>query len=258
MTTASTVIPQLSDPHVGVGRGDRESARALSAAVDAVLRLSARPDAVLVTGDLVTDAGAREYERVRELLAPLRSPVYVLAGNHDDRDALREYFALDGPTGAVGEPFQYATEIGSLRLVACDTMLPGREEGALGPERLAWLEAQLDASSATPTVIAMHHPPLLTGNRAFDTIALAAADRVAVAELAARFASVRRIVGGHFHRTIFNTAGGCGVVACASTHLQAPLEIGDGEIRIFPDRPAFAVHAELGDDLVTHIEPIRD
>jgi Icc protein len=241
---------------VGVGRGDRESARALSAAVDAVLGLSTRPDAVLITGDLVTDPGAREYERVRELLARLTVPVYVLAGNHDDRDALREYFALDGPTGAVGEPFQYATEIGSLRLIACDTTLPGHEDGALGPERLAWLEARLEAAAGTPTVIALHHPPLRTGNRAFDTIGLAEADRIALGDLVARFVDVRRIVGGHFHRTIFDTAGGRGVVACASTHLQAPLEIGEGVIRIFPDTPAFALHAELGDELVSHVQPI--
>jgi hypothetical protein len=34
------------------------------------------------------------------------------------------------------------------------------------------------------------------------------------------------------------------------------LEIGEGVIRIFPDTPAFALHAELGDELVSHVQPI--
>ena len=136
-------------------------------------RLPVTPDAVLVSGDLVTDPGAREYERVRELLSPLPMPVHVLAGNHDDPDALREYFPVDGPSASPGGPYEYAAEIGELRLIACDTRRPGLEEGELGAERRAWLEAQLEAGPPAPTIVAMHHPPLRTGNRAFDAIGLA-------------------------------------------------------------------------------------
>ena len=223
-----------------------------------MLRLPVTPDAVLVSGDLVTDPGAREYERVRELLAPLPMPVHVLAGNHDDPDALREYFPVDGPSASAGEPYQYAAEIGELRLIACDTRRPGFEDGELGDERRSWLEAKLEAGPPAPTIVAMHHPPLRTGNRAFDAIGLAESDRIALAELLPRFAGVRRVVGGHFHRTIFGTLAGCGVFACASTHLQAPLEIGEGVIRIEHGKvPALAVHAVLGSELVTHVEPFE-
>ena len=90
------ILAQLSDPHVLVGPGDRGSAESLAAGVAAVLALRPRPDAVLVSGDLADTASAAEYERVRELLAPLPMPVHVLPGNHDDRDALRAHFPLDG------------------------------------------------------------------------------------------------------------------------------------------------------------------
>jgi Icc protein len=243
---------------VVVGPGDRGSARALATAVESVLRLSTPPDAVLVSGDLVTDPGAREYERVRELLAPLPMPVYVLAGNHDDPDALREYFPVDGSGGVAGGPYQYAIDLGDLRLIACDTRRAGFETGELGDERRAWLTVELEGAPLAPTIVAMHHPPLRTGNRAFDAIGLAESDRAALAELLPHFPAVRRIVGGHFHRTIFDTLGGRGVFSCASTHLQAPLEIGAGVVRIEEGRtPALAVHAELGNDLVTHVEPIE-
>ena len=155
-----TVLAQISDPHLRIGRGDRGSAEALTAAVGAVAALHPAPEAVLLSGDLTDHATDSEYERVRELLAPLSMPVHVLAGNHDDADGLRAHF---GAPGAAGEPLQYSARIGSLRLIACDTTLPGRIDGALGPQRLAWLEAELAADRETPTVVAMHHPPVLTG-----------------------------------------------------------------------------------------------
>lgn len=254
-----TVIAQLSDPHLTVGRGDTDSARALQAAVRAVLELRTRPDAVLVSGDLVNEPGWRQYERVRELLAPLPMPVFVLAGNHDDRDALREYFALsDGSTGAAGEPFRYVAELGGLRLVVCDTTIPGLEEGQLDAERRHWLAIQLAADTATPTVVALHHPPVLTALPSFDQIGIPEADRIALGDLLATNPQVLRVVAGHVHRAFFATLAGCGVVVCPSTHLQARLEIGvaDEEIDLVREPPAFAVHATVEGGLVSHIQPV--
>ena len=222
-----------------------------------MLDLKPQPDAVLVSGDLVNDPGAREYERVRELLAPLTMPVYVMAGNHDDRDALREYFALaDAPTGAAGSPFRYTVRVGKLRLVVCDSTIPGREEGILDAERRVWLEAELAADPAAPTVVAMHHPPLLTGMPAFDEIGLPEVDRLALGDQLAAHPQVVRVVSGHVHRAIFGTAGGCGVVVCPSTHLQAPLEIGATELHLVPEPPGFAVHSTVDGGLASHIQPI--
>lgn len=257
MTTASTVLAQLSDPHVDVGRGDRESALALAAAVRGVLDLRRQPDAVLVSGDLVNRAAAPQYERVRELLAPLSMPVYVMAGNHDDRDALREYFALsDGSTGAAGTPFRYAVRFGGLRMIVCDSTIPGHEEGSFDDERRQWLQLELAADPDTPTIVTLHHPPLLTGMPAFDAIGLPDADRLALGRLLAESPQVVRVACGHIHRAIFDTVGGRGVVVCPSTHLQAPLEIGLTELRLTNEPPGFAVHASTETGLASYIQPI--
>jgi 3',5'-cyclic AMP phosphodiesterase CpdA len=186
-------------------------------------------------------------------------PVFVLAGNHDDRDALREYFALPGSsTGAAGSPFRYSAGVGELRLVVCDTTIPGREEGIFDAERRAWLATELAAEPATPTIVAMHHPPLLTGMPAFDEIGLPELDRLAVGDLLAANPHVVRVVTGHVHRAIFGTAGGCGVVVCPSTYLQAPLEIGTTELKLVEEPPAFAVHSTVDGGLASYIQPIAD
>jgi Icc protein len=244
-----SLLAQLSDPHLDVGPRDRGSAEALAAAVARVLALRPLPDAVVVTGDIADTGATAEYERAHELLAPLTMPVHVLAGNHDDRDALRERFAVPGDG-----PLQYVTTVGALRLVVCDTKLAGHDGGALDGGRLEWLEAQLDPGVAT--IVAMHHPPVAIGLPVLDAIGIAEPGRTALGELLARSPQVRRVVAGHVHRTVFGTHGDRGVFACASTHLQAPLEIGSQELRLVEETPSIALHAALDGGLVSHVQPL--
>jgi hypothetical protein len=63
---------------------------------------------------------------------------------------------------------------------------------------------------------------------------------------------VRRVAAGHVHRAAFATLGGCAVVTCPSTNLQAKLEIGSPGFTIVPEPPAFLVHTAD----VAHVQPI--
>jgi len=56
----TTIIAQLSDPHIRVGPDDQGSARALANAVETLLALDPLPHAVLVTGDLADGGTAAE------------------------------------------------------------------------------------------------------------------------------------------------------------------------------------------------------
>jgi 3',5'-cyclic AMP phosphodiesterase CpdA len=225
------ILAQLSDPHIRLPPEDEGSGAALEAAVRAVLALDPLPDAVVVTGDLADGALPAEYERVRELLEPLPMPVHVLPGNHDE-----------------GVEAGYAVQVGELRLVACDTTIPGRDEGEVD---LAWLEATLDD---TPTIVAMHHPPILTGIPPLDAIGLT--NRAELGRLLERSPQVRRVIAGHVHRGAFGLSGRRGVVACPSTNLQAKLEFGAEDFTIVREPPAFAVHALVDGELVSHLQPI--
>ena len=252
-----TVLAQLSDPHVGLGPGDTGSAEALAAAVDAVLRLDPPPDAVLVSGDLTNGSDARSYERVRELLAPLPMPVHVLPGNHDDREALRAWFTEDTLAGAHGDPFHYAVRCGALRLVVCDTTIPGRPDGRLDAGALAWLEGELAAEPDVPTIVAMHHAPLLTG------IAGDGRDRAAGRRPRRARARCSRGSAGcaaSWADTCTARASACSAAArcsrarartCSCATTPAP------EIDLEPAPPAFALHAMLaGGEVVTLVQPV--
>jgi 3',5'-cyclic AMP phosphodiesterase CpdA len=247
-----SLLAQLSDPHMRVGPDDGAAARALAAAVDAVLALRPEPHAVLLSGDVADTADPREYERVLELLAPLPMPVHVLPGNHDDRAALREHFGLSD-RGTRDEPLHYTARCGDLQLVVCDSTRPGHDGGEL---RLDWLEQQLAAEPDAPTIVAMHHVPLTIGLPVLDEIGVPPNDTRALGELLERSPQVRRVVAGHVHRTVLGTLGGCGVLACTSTNQQARLEIGSPELSFVQEPPSFALHALLDGELVSHVQPI--
>ena len=247
------LLAQLTDLHVN--DEDPVPERRLADAVRDVAALAPAPDAVLVTGDLVEHGSASEYERVRELLSPLAMPLHVIGGNHDERGGLRAAFE---PAGAgADDDYRYATRCGPLRLVACDTTDPGRVDGRLGAERLAWLDARLGEDRETPTIVAMHHPPLLMGIPAWDAIGLPDADRAAVGEIIAGHPQVRRIVSGHVHRAALGSVGGCPVFTCPSTWVQGLLDFGHPDtLALVPEPPGFALHVVVAGELTSHVQPV--
>lgn len=90
-------------------------------------------------------------------------PVYLLAGNHDDRDELRRAFPEHGYLQQCADPLQYVVESLAVRIVALDTVIPGESGGTLCGRRLEWLDRTLSRDPGRPTLVAMHHPPFVTG-----------------------------------------------------------------------------------------------
>jgi Icc protein len=218
-----------------------------AAAVEAVRSLA--PDAVLLSGDLAENAADQEYEQLREILEPLGVPAYVLPGNHDDGHALHRHFG-------VPDPVRYSVDLGALRLVVLDSTIPGEDAGALGPDQLAWLDAELEAGPDALTLIALHHPPFVTGMRPLDELGLPAADRRALGEVLERHRQVRRVVAGHFHRVLTGDLAGVPVMTVPSTYVQFRLNFAAQEIEIAATPAGFGVHAVVDGELISHIEPL--
>lgn len=250
------VIAQLTDPHLEADP-DGDSARALARAVAAIRRLDPAPDAVLLTGDLTADGRPAEYALLRQLIASLPAPAHPIPGNHDDRDALRSAFADDPLVTSSPGHVSYTAACAGVRALMLDTIVPGEERGALGPGRLAWLEAQLRDLGDGPAILAMHHPPILTGMPAFDAIGLPEADRGSLEALLRGAPAVRLVVAGHVHRSVSGAIAGRPVFVCPSVHLQARLDLRSPEaIVLVPDPPGFGIHLLTPDGPASHVEPV--
>jgi 3',5'-cyclic-AMP phosphodiesterase len=251
--TRPFLLVQLSDPHIGATWAPGDPVDGLRVAVESVRRLPDPPDAVLMSGDLAENGADAEYEIVREFLSQLGVPVYVLPGNHDNRDTLRRQFDLPGQIGA---PVQYAVDLGPLRLVVLDSTCPGEDWGELDAVRLRWLDGELAAAPDQVTVVALHHPPVSTGNVGWDEIGLRSADRRALGDVLQRHPQVRRVVAGHVHRAMTSELAGRAVFVVPSTYAQTRLKFSSHELEMTAEPLGFAVHALRDGDLVSHVQPV--
>lgn len=155
-------------------------------------------DAVIFTGDLADGGSTEDYELLREILAPLRIPIFVVPGNHDNREGLRVAFQTTVPFKA-GPYLNYEARVGDLRILALDTLVNGKGYGALDPGQLDWLESRLAELHSGPTIIAMHHPPFPSGVSALDDMALRDG-KEPLARIVAACDTPLIILAGHIHR----------------------------------------------------------
>ncbi|MEG0820654.1 MAG: phosphodiesterase [Burkholderiaceae bacterium] len=256
-----THLVQISDPHI-TRRGTRllgrvDTGAALQRAVTRITRLPLALTAVVVTGDLSAAGEAEEYAELRRLLEPLRVPVHLLAGNHDDRARLRAAFPVAGAVTGTG-PRHYAVAVGDLRLIALDTSMAGRPDGELGPAQLQWLDAELGRHADRPTVIAMHHPPFDGGMAAMDAMGLGAG-RTELEAIVRRHPQVERVICGHLHRPIVRRFGRTVAQTAPAMAHQMELQFDPAQpLGFVMEPPALLIHrwtAAAG--LVSHSLPIE-
>ncbi|MDF1719584.1 MAG: phosphodiesterase [Minwuia sp.] len=250
------ILIQISDLHISdPGEPLDQLARTterLAIAVDQINAMSPRPDGVIASGDLVNECRTSEYERLRQTLAPLQVPVWLMVGNHDARDELRFVFddhAYLGDSGFV----HYTVDDLPVRLIALDSQIPGKTAGALCPTRLQWLEDQLAAQPDRPTMIFLHHPPFRSGIDRMDANGLTEG-RDELAAVIARYGNVLGVYAGHVHRPISTMVGGVPAQTCPSTAHQLGLDLArrDG-VTIVAEPPACLMHTWQPDSgLVTH------
>jgi 3',5'-cyclic AMP phosphodiesterase CpdA len=249
------LLCQITDTHIKAGRklayGIVDTAGLLERCVDDILTLPQRPDAVIVTGDLVDYGRPDEYALLRDLLAPLPMPLFLMPGNHDERGALRASFPEQRYLRQ-WEPFiQYAIDDFAVRIVALDSVIPRQGGGTLCDERLAWLDRTLAARPDAPTVVAMHHPPFVTGIGHMDNVGFDRPD--ALAAVIGRHPQVERVIAGHLHRPITVRFAGTAASTCPSPAHQVALDIDPQAADDFIlEPPAYQLHWWSGRQLVTH------
>ncbi|WP_264213191.1 phosphodiesterase [Leisingera thetidis] len=190
----------------------------LQAAVDFIAQHHADAAACLITGDLVETGTVLNYRALKGVLDQLPMPVLPMAGNHDDRKALRE--TLPVPDSAMAGFIQYRADFGALSVLCLDTLIPGRAAGVLCPDRMAWLQAGLEALNGRPAIVALHHPPMKLGLPMQDPDNLKNGD--ALLELLAGYPNVLHLLAGHVHRPCSGTARGIPFATAKSVLYQAP------------------------------------
>ena len=207
-----TTILQISDTHI-VARREVVSGRldTKTPLNDLVQRIQERRDeigpidALLVSGDLSDDGSEQSYQHLRDILAPLMLPTYVIPGNHDLREPLREAFLSDGYLPKTG-PLNWVRRIGDIHLIGLDTLIEGHRSGTLDQATLAFLKTTLGSIASGPVLLALHHPPFKTGIHFMDEIGLGAVPELS--DILSKYPKELRIICGHIHTMMTVTVAG--------------------------------------------------
>lgn len=253
------LICQISDLHVRppgeLAYRRVDTAGYVRRCVSHILGQQPRPDVVVVTGDLTDRGQPEEYVHLASLLAPLSMPVYLIPGNHDEREALRTVFRQHQYLSTAGEFLHYAVSLGALQLFGLDTVVPGEGGGLLCARRLRWLEEQLDAHRDAPIIILMHHPPFATGILHMDRVGLRFAHPLE--PIIRRHPNVERILCGHLHRTIFRRFGGTIVTTCPSPAHQVVLDfMPDAPSQFVMEPPGYLLHRWIEGEGITSFSAV--
>jgi 3',5'-cyclic-AMP phosphodiesterase len=224
---AACLMVQISDVHLTTGGSLPPGVRPRENLLRGLRLLEVagiRPDIFLLTGDLADKGEAACYDDCAGIIAGAAARsgagIIYVPGNHDDRDTFRRHLlgGMDpGPGGAGGGPINQTHWRDGLRIIALDSTVPGEDHGVLDDQTLGYLKSELGTPAPDGTVVALHHPPILSPIRPMAEMSLRAPEclRDAIAG-----SDVRIVVCGHTHHAALGTLGSIPVwVSPASAYL---------------------------------------
>ncbi|WP_236585781.1 metallophosphoesterase, partial [Bordetella pseudohinzii] len=149
---APALLLQLTDSHLmddpeALMLGVNTDA-SLRAVLDLARRKEARPDLMLLTGDLSQDGSPAAYRRLRAHLADASHPVRCLPGNHDAPRVLRQ---------ELGDWAQPVHDLPGWRVILLDSTVPGQDLGHMGEAQFALLDQALRDADNRHVLVALHH-----------------------------------------------------------------------------------------------------
>lgn len=254
------LVAQMTDIHIGFDPDAKPEELNRIRFRKTLDRLLAQPnpiDLLVLSGDLTDHGDFDSFEKTAALLERVTCPILPMVGNHDSREGLLHAFP-DTPTE--GGFVHYTHQQDGLLLIMLDTLEDGRHGGAFCPARRDWLRGQLEANSGTPTLIFMHHPPVVSGVDWMDP----APDEEWIANFAEAIAGHGQILAihcGHLHRPIMTTFHGVPLGVTPSVAPLVSLDLrpvdpsrADNRDLITTEPATYALHRWDGQSLVTHYE----
>ncbi|SCE29008.1 hypothetical protein GA0115244_122539 [Streptomyces sp. DvalAA-19] len=146
--------------------------------------------------------------------------------------------------------------IAGTAILMCDSTIPGRDEGRLDTETLAWIDATLTAlPDGVPALIAFHQPPVELHHPLPDACRLEEPERLAA--LLAAHPRVAAVLTGHAHTAAASTFAGRPLIVgpAVTWTLRMPWE---GDRPADRDQPPGLAFHVLGEDrrLTTHFRTV--
>ena len=251
-----TKIIQISDPHiVPVGQlayGQVDTKEALISCVDTINRLlpEIEPvDMAIVTGDLTDFGTAEEYEIFSNIMAGLLIPYQAIPGNHDNVSEMRKSFS-DQQWMSKSGPINWTVNLEEMAIIGLDSNVKGKAHGHLAETTLDYLQDTLSSLNNKPVIVAVHHPPILTGIKKMDIQNLRESKKLET--VLSNYQGELKLVCGHIHRNISTRFGNVMCQIAPGTSHAVSLDFRNEVPNCLTKEPnAFLIH-EIRGGILTH------
>ena len=149
------------------------------------------PDYFILTGDVSEDCSPESYLYIAELISQFETPVYWVAGNHDNEelmtDIFKQFFWFQK---------EKIIELANWDIILADTYVAGKVYGLLAEEELGRIRALIQKSKKNIAIF-MHHPPVKTNRPEIDSKLLL--NQKALWQITDKNDKVQLVACGHAH-----------------------------------------------------------
>lgn len=210
---------QISDTHLFEDENKRllglKTEECFQSLLQYVREQNARPDVLLVTGDISQDGSIASYGRFKKHIQALGIPFLCCPGNHDNPSIMKDFFVR-------------THQMGPWHLIQLDSTIPKSNAGRFSSAELAFLEKKLRSISSGYVLLSFHHNPVRMNSTWIDKMVIDnAADFLSCIK---KYSVVQGVVFGHVHQEYDATIDGIRFLAAPSTCVQFK-----------PKSPAFTV-----------------
>jgi 3',5'-cyclic AMP phosphodiesterase CpdA len=252
-------ILQFSDTHLRVDGslsfGVADTMNITTKAFDFFKKIpdSDQPDFYLLSGDVVDFGKLDAYQTMKKFIDDLPRPVYLLPGNHDDKENMFKVFKPDNILGAVDGNVCYTIDKGPLKIIVVDTTISHVHHGAMSDSVGDWLEEQLEKYKNDPVAVFTHHPPFKTYMQWMDEEFINVDRFVSILQKHKNL----KLFTGHMHCSIQTNRLGFDAQCCPplSMVMELDLKPGGGD-RFFDGDPGYMLHHFKDGALNSHTRTI--
>ena len=186
-------------------------------------------------------------------MEPLELPYRAVSGNHDDVAGMRACFSDQSWMPPKG-PINWAFDFGDLALIGLDSSVAGYAHGHLSDATLSFLATTLDAQEGQPTIVTMHHPPVLTGIEKMDIQNLR--DSRQLKAILSGYTGELRLTCGHIHRNIVAPFGNVICHIAPGVSHAVTMDLREGAPNCLTKEPGGFLLHEIRGGIMSHHIPV--
>ena len=231
---------QMSDNHIGFKAGPyQDVAGTLQDAVGKIKAMKVKPALMLHTGDISNFAKPEEFDTADQINGTAGLTIHHVPGEHDMLDPGKQLYLSRYGKGTKGDGW-YSFDDHGVHFIGLSNVMHQApdHQWLLGPDQLAWLQADLAGRSASTPIVVFAHVPLWT---IYAKWGWGTSDGPAALALLQRFGSVT-LLNGHIHQIVQKVEGNIRFHTARSTAFPQPvvgtaplpgpiLKIAPGDIR---------------------------